>query len=89
MVRQDGTTFDAEQSSALLWDAAGEPYGVVSITRDITERRLHAVRYCASVHWPRTRSMRSCLQTSPGESRMQTSMPALFGYQQAPWVPQP
>lgn len=39
MVRQDGTTFDAEQSSALLWDAAGEPYGVVSITRDITERR--------------------------------------------------
>lgn len=39
MVRRDGTTFEAEQSSALLWDAAGEPYGVVSITRDVTERR--------------------------------------------------
>ncbi len=43
MLRQDGSTFDAEQSSALLWDATEEPEprprGVVSITRDITERK--------------------------------------------------
>jgi PAS domain S-box-containing protein len=39
MVRRDGTTFDAEQSATLLWDASGEPQGVVSITRDITDRR--------------------------------------------------
>lgn len=39
MVRRDGTTFDAEQSATLLWDVSGEPQGVVTITRDITERR--------------------------------------------------
>jgi PAS domain S-box-containing protein len=43
MVARDGDTFDAEQSMALLWDREdgdeGNPYGVVSITRDITERQ--------------------------------------------------
>jgi PAS domain S-box-containing protein len=49
MMAQDGEVFDAEQSMALLWEEdadaetpAGEsrnPYGVVSITRDVTERQ--------------------------------------------------
>jgi PAS domain S-box-containing protein len=39
MLRQDGSSFDAEQASALLWDDAGEPRGIVSITRDVTERK--------------------------------------------------
>ena len=39
MLRKDGSSFDAERSSALLWDPDGEPQGVVSITRDITERK--------------------------------------------------
>jgi PAS domain S-box-containing protein len=50
MLAQDGNTFDAEQSMALLWDGegrdsdeasrkGGNPYGVVSITRDITDRQ--------------------------------------------------
>ncbi len=39
MLCKDGTTFDAEQNSALLRDADGNPAGFVSITRDITERK--------------------------------------------------
>jgi len=39
MLRQDSSSFDAEQTSALLWDDAGEPRGIVSITRDVTERK--------------------------------------------------
>jgi PAS domain S-box-containing protein len=39
MVRQDGTTFDGEQSTALLWDSEGEPQGVVAIVRDVTEQK--------------------------------------------------
>jgi PAS domain S-box-containing protein len=39
MQRNDGSTFDAEQSSALLRDSEGSPAGFVSITRDITERK--------------------------------------------------
>jgi PAS domain S-box-containing protein len=40
MVRKDGAVLDAEQNSALLRDAEGAPAGFVSITRDITERKL-------------------------------------------------
>jgi PAS domain S-box-containing protein len=39
MMRKDGDTFDAEQSTALLWDAEDNPQGVVMITRDVTERK--------------------------------------------------
>ncbi|MGC9521974.1 MAG: GAF domain-containing protein [Anaerolineae bacterium] len=39
MVRRDGSAFDAEQSSALLWGDDDEPQGVVSITRDITAQK--------------------------------------------------
>ncbi|MBN1246774.1 MAG: PAS domain S-box protein [Anaerolineae bacterium] len=42
MLRRDGDTFDGEQSTALLWDSDGEPRGMVSITRDITERKRSA-----------------------------------------------
>jgi PAS domain S-box-containing protein len=39
MLRKDGDTFDAEQSTALLWGAEDNPQGVVLITRDVTERK--------------------------------------------------
>ncbi len=39
MLCKDGATFDAEQNSALLHDADGNPAGFVSITRNITERK--------------------------------------------------
>ncbi|MBN2003215.1 MAG: PAS domain S-box protein [Anaerolineae bacterium] len=39
MLCKDGSTFNAEQNSALLHDADGNPAGFVSITRDITERK--------------------------------------------------
>jgi PAS domain S-box-containing protein len=38
MLRRDGSTFDAEQSTALLLDSEGEPQGMVTITRDVTQR---------------------------------------------------
>jgi len=50
MVRQDGSFFDAEYTAALLWDEDGVPRGIVSITRDITERkqdRLEIARFRA------------------------------------------
>jgi PAS domain S-box-containing protein len=39
MLRKDGSSFVAEQSSALLWNDQEDPQGVVSITRDVTERK--------------------------------------------------
>jgi PAS domain S-box-containing protein len=47
MNRKDGTTFDAETSSAIIRDAAGNPIALMGICRDITERNraeeeLHA-----------------------------------------------
>lgn len=39
MVRQDGSTFDAEQSFALLGGDGEVPQGVVTITRDISESK--------------------------------------------------
>ena len=39
MLRRDGSSFVAEQSSALLWGEQEEPQGVVSITRDVTEQK--------------------------------------------------
>ncbi|MGC9468222.1 MAG: GAF domain-containing protein [Anaerolineae bacterium] len=46
MVRKDGSYFDAEQSSALLWDPRDEeteePRGIVSIVRDVTAQKRTA-----------------------------------------------
>lgn len=39
LLRRDGTTFPAEVSAAVLRDAEGQPRGIVSVTRDLTERR--------------------------------------------------
>ncbi len=65
MLAQDGEAFDAEQSIALLWEGAESgavaadgvdgrnPYGVVSITRDVTERqraRREIARFEALAH---------------------------------------
>ncbi len=41
-VKADGTHFEVEASSALLRDRHGEPVGFISISRDMTERRLVA-----------------------------------------------
>ncbi|MGC9347955.1 MAG: PAS domain S-box protein [Anaerolineae bacterium] len=49
MLRKDGSTFDAERSSALLWDSEGELQGMVSITRDVTESK-RARREIARFH---------------------------------------
>jgi PAS domain S-box-containing protein len=39
LLRQDGTTFTGEFSSALTRDAQGNPQGLIATLRDITERR--------------------------------------------------
>ena len=38
-VRKDGSTFWAEVSAAFLWSDDGKPFGVIGVSRDITERR--------------------------------------------------
>ena len=38
--RTDGTRFPGELSSALVKDASGKPMGIMSVLRDITERKL-------------------------------------------------
>ncbi len=39
-IRRDGTTFDAEISSAVMRDAAGKPEALMGVYRDVTERKL-------------------------------------------------
>jgi PAS domain S-box-containing protein len=39
LVKKDGTKFAGEINSSLLRDASGEPRGVISVIRDITERK--------------------------------------------------
>ena len=39
LLRKDGTTFDAEVSSAVISDAAGKPEALMAVYRDITERK--------------------------------------------------
>lgn len=38
-LRQDGTTFTAEVSSAIIRDAAGNPEALMAVFRDVTERK--------------------------------------------------
>lgn len=39
MLRRDGTTFEAEVSSAVMRDAAGHPEALMGVYRDVTERK--------------------------------------------------
>jgi PAS domain S-box-containing protein len=39
LIRKDGSRFQAELNAALIKDAAGEPWRMVSFTRDISERK--------------------------------------------------
>jgi PAS domain S-box-containing protein len=39
LLRKDGTTFDAEVSSAVISDAAGKPEAFMAVYRDISERK--------------------------------------------------
>jgi PAS domain S-box-containing protein len=39
LLRQDGTTFDAEVSSAVIRDATGNPEALMAVYRDISERK--------------------------------------------------
>jgi PAS domain S-box-containing protein len=39
LIREDGTSYPAEVSAALLLDAHDEPYAILNVVRDITERR--------------------------------------------------
>jgi PAS domain S-box-containing protein len=39
LVRKDGSNFQAELNAAMIRDVAGEPWRMVSYTRDITERK--------------------------------------------------
>ncbi len=43
-LRRDGTTFDAEISSAVIRDAAGEPKALMGVYRDISERKQAEAR---------------------------------------------
>lgn len=43
-LRKDGTTFDAEISSVVLRDAAGNPQALMGVYRDVTERKRAAER---------------------------------------------
>ena len=42
LLRKDGATFDAEISSAIIRDAAGNPEALMAVYRDMTERRQAA-----------------------------------------------
>ena len=39
LLRQDGSTFDAEVSSAVIRDATGKPEAFMGVYRDISERK--------------------------------------------------
>ncbi len=39
LLRKDGTTFDAEISSAVIRDALGNPEALMAVYRDISERK--------------------------------------------------
>jgi PAS domain S-box-containing protein len=39
LLRKDGTTFDAEVSSAVIRDAMGNPEALMAVYRDISERK--------------------------------------------------
>lgn len=39
LLRKDGTTFDAEMSSAVMRDADGKPAALMAVYRDVTERK--------------------------------------------------
>jgi len=39
LLRKDGTEYPGEVNVSLIWDTFGNPIGVISITRDITERK--------------------------------------------------
>lgn len=84
-LRQDGTTFEADISSAVIRDASGNPEALMGVYRDITERRRAEDKLLVSLRTQTAISalLRSTLEATSLTAQLEHALQLLFSI---PWL---